>query len=382
VCHDGNASQSTNLFKPNRAACGSCHDDVNFATGQNHVNLPQPTDNLCANCHIPQGEIEFDASVIGAHTNPRFSRDLPGTRFELVGVNNFAAGQRPTVSYRVRDKSGKDIPMNQLTRLAIVIAGPTTDYSWYISEDPRNTATCGQDGICRYTFNTAIPATATGTYSVGMEGYRNWTLLAGTVNERVVRDAGDNVVRSFALGSGNAVPRRTVVSLAACNACHFDLSIHGTNRNEIEQCVLCHNPVTTDAAVRPAAQNPPESIDFRTMIHKIHAGKTLTQEYTVYGRGSVRYNYNEVGFPGQLFNCSNCHVNNSQQLPLRDNLLKVRTPRGFVAETSPETAACTSCHDTRAAMAHALTNTSPIGEACAACHGRNAAYSVDRVHAR
>ncbi|MFZ9886563.1 MAG: cytochrome c3 family protein, partial [Myxococcota bacterium] len=48
----------------------------------------------------------------------------------------------------------------------------------------------------------------------------------------------------------------------------------------------------------------------------------------------------------------------------------------------PASAACTSCHDTDAAVAHAATNTSAAGaEACAACHGPNRDYSVARVHA-
>jgi OmcA/MtrC family decaheme c-type cytochrome len=74
------------MTKPTRATCGSCHDDVNFATGQNHPAGPQPSDNLCANCHIPEGELEFDASIKGAHTVPRFSQDLPGVKFEILEV--------------------------------------------------------------------------------------------------------------------------------------------------------------------------------------------------------------------------------------------------------------------------------------------------------
>jgi OmcA/MtrC family decaheme c-type cytochrome len=381
VCHDGNAPQSTNLFKPNRAACGACHDDVNFATGTNHNNLPQVSDNQCANCHIPQGEQEFDASIVGAHTNPRFSKDLPGTIFEIVSINDGAAGKKPTVLYRVKDKSGKDIPMNQVTRLAIVLAGPTSDYSTYVSEDPRATAVCGQDGICRYTFTATIPADAKGSFTVGMEGYRNWTLQPGTAKARTVRDAGVNVEKSFALDGGKVEARRTIVSLTACNACHFDLSLHGGNRNRIEQCVMCHNPVENDRGSRPAAQQPNESIDFRNMIHKIHRGEELANSYVVYGRGGP-VNYNEVGFPGQLWNCNNCHTGNSQQLPLRENLLKVKTPRGYLPEVGPETAACTSCHDSRAAVSHALANTTVIGESCAACHGPNAEFSVNRVHAQ
>ena len=72
TCHNPkNGAAQTNVWmtNPNRAACGGCHTDVNFATGQNHVNLPQVDDNQCSQCHIPQGELEFDASIMGAHVD-------------------------------------------------------------------------------------------------------------------------------------------------------------------------------------------------------------------------------------------------------------------------------------------------------------------------
>jgi hypothetical protein len=31
------------------------------------VNLPQVSDNNCATCHTPQGELPLDASILGAH---------------------------------------------------------------------------------------------------------------------------------------------------------------------------------------------------------------------------------------------------------------------------------------------------------------------------
>jgi hypothetical protein len=49
---------------------------VDFASGKNHLNLPQFTDNQCANCHIKQGELPFDASILGAHTIPNSTVSL------------------------------------------------------------------------------------------------------------------------------------------------------------------------------------------------------------------------------------------------------------------------------------------------------------------
>ena len=65
-------TQGANWFTfPTRAACQSCHDDVNFATGENHPAGAQADDSRCASCHRPVGDRDFDASIMGAHTLPR-----------------------------------------------------------------------------------------------------------------------------------------------------------------------------------------------------------------------------------------------------------------------------------------------------------------------
>ena len=382
ACHEQTSAavQKDDWLKPSRRACGSCHDNVNFATGENHANLPQVSDNQCANCHTVEGELEFDLSIKGSHTIPRMSKELPGTVFEVLEVNDGAPGKRPTVTFSVKDKSGKPILPSEMTRLVLVLSGPTTDFGPEVSEDVRTAQ--GNNGVYFWTFTNPIPATAKGSYAVGIEGYRNRTLLAGTKKEQVVRDAGVNKVLTFAVTDAKAVPRRTIVSLAKCNACHGSLSLHGDNRNAIEQCVLCHNPTQTDAARRPAAQNPPQSVDFRSMIHKIHTGKELPGSYVIYGFGGSVNEFSGIGFPGNRSNCSMCHVNGSEQLPLPATAAKVLDPRGPISPMGPETAACTSCHTSAAAAAHAQANTASLGESCAACHGLNAAFSVNKVHAQ
>ena len=60
TCHNpNNGAAQTNawLTTPTIAACGSCHDNVNFATGANHPGGPQINNAQCANCHIAQGEL-------------------------------------------------------------------------------------------------------------------------------------------------------------------------------------------------------------------------------------------------------------------------------------------------------------------------------------
>ena len=69
------------------------------------------------------------------------------------------------------------------------------------------------------------------------------------------------------------------MDIAKCNGCHSNLSLHGENRNQIEQCVLCHNPSENDGVRRAVATDPADkaqpnqSVNFALMIHKIHTGE-------------------------------------------------------------------------------------------------------------
>ena len=174
---------------------------------------------------------------------------------------------------------------------------------------------------------------------------------------------------------------------ANCNSCHYSLSAHGDIRNQTEYCILCHNPTATDAARRPADQQPPQSIDFPVLIHRIHTGDEAVPDgqltpFIVFGFGNTPNDFSDVRFPGDRRDCAKCHVNDSQQLPLPESRIPVTNPRAFINPSGPTQAACLACHTSRAASSHALSNSTPqLGEACAVCHGPNAEFSVDREHA-
>jgi OmcA/MtrC family decaheme c-type cytochrome len=199
-----------------------------------------------------------------------------------------------------------------------------------------------------------------------------------------------NKVLSFSVDGTTVVPRRTVVATANCNKCHSYLTVHGENRNQVEMCVLCHNPVESDKALRPAAQLPEQSVDFRMMIHKIHTGEELGAPYIIYGFGGSVNDFSEVRYPamgptgsaGDRRNCAMCHVNSSEQLPLSAGHANVNDPRGYINPVGPASAACLSCHVSIDAASHALLNTSRLGESCTVCHGSTSDFSVSKVHAR
>jgi OmcA/MtrC family decaheme c-type cytochrome len=386
TCHAAGATQADNhLTQPSRAACGSCHDNVNFATGENHLGIIQRDDRLCGRCHQPTSGEEFDLSVAGAHAIPFKSRQLPGVLFDIVGVTDTAPGRTPTVLFTIRDRSGRAIAPSAMTRLALVLGGPTQEYTWWVSEDARGATGPDAAGNYRYTFRTPLPADARGTYVVGIEGYRNITLDPGPAAPgdpaNVVRDAGDNVVRYVAVTDAQPIPRRQIVDLRNCVKCHDSLRTHGNTRNNnIEYCVVCHNPTATDEARRPADQMPPESIDFKLLIHKIHRGEHLEREYTVYNFFRQPVPFNEVRFPASLKNCQLCHVPGTNVLPVRAALATI-TPRGFQNPTPPTSTACLGCHDSLSAEAHAFVNTAGSVETCIVCHGEGKPFAVSKVHA-
>lgn len=390
ACHQPGPKQATDyMTHPTRAACGACHDDIDWATGKNHLDLPQPDDSACSRCHRPEGEIDFDISVKGAHVIPRDSSLLSGLNAELVGIENGRAGSKPTVAFKIKDDKGNVIPLANLNRLALVLSGPTSDYvsptsRGYISEDPK--AAGAQISLSgdtyRYTFVNAIPADAKGTYTVGIEARRAETVLQGTPSERSIQYGADNKVLNFSVDGSAVAARRTIVTTDKCNGCHSNLVLHGENRNKVEQCILCHNPVETDTARRPANNQPPESINFALMIHRIHAGHEQQRDYTIYGFGNTPHNYNHIGYPTTLANCSTCHVNNTHTAVPAAGVAKVNDPRGYFNPTYLTTGACLGCHTSKDAASHALANTTTLGESCGACHGPNSEFSVARSHAQ
>ncbi len=382
TCHSPAATQANSyVLEPTRATCGSCHDDVNFMSGENHPGGPAISDNFCANCHYPEGELEFDASILGAHTIPYKSRQLEGLHIQLLDAVNTGPGEKPTVRFRITNDAGDSINPASLRSVTLLLAGPTTDYSFLARESATmGSAPMGDDYT--YTFNAAIPADAEGTFAVGAEASRNVLLNPGTTKEMTFRETElQNPVMYVAVTDPMPVPRRTVVSEARCETCHENLELHGGQRHDPMYCVVCHQPGASDGAQRPAAEGPPQTIDFKFLIHRLHSGEELTRDFTVFGFGGRAIGFNEVRFPGDRRNCSKCHEGDSYTVP-SSGVLPTNAMREFFSPLPPNSAACLACHDSVEAAAHAYVQIAPFGEACASCHGSNAEFAVARVHAR
>ena len=225
------------------------------------------------------------------------------------------------------------------------------------------------DGTYQYTFKKNITTdpvviyNATLTHRVGFE-IRNLVQA-------------NNAAYTFqpSTGATTGIFSREIVDTAACDTCHTSLTAHGGARVEVQYCVMCHSPSSTD----PTSGN---TLDMKVMIHKIHTGinlpsiqttttpntvPTLGLGYWIVGYGDSLSNFNTTLYPQDTRNCTTCHV---QTTPLV-------TPQAANYMTVPTMEACGACHDNVnfATGANHGPNIVANDTQCTTCHG--ATSSID-----
>ena len=248
--------------------------------------------------------------------------------------------------------------------------------------------------------------------------------------------------------------RRAIVSNAKCNNCHGQLgvgpSFHSGARNNGEGCALCHN--ANNSTGHTGAANSfggGWNVGIKNLVHSIHSSAKRANAFTYEATVANPNGFQEVTYPGVLKNCEQCHVAgsydfrtaaNAAALP---NLLwtteaktdmtnnSTTNPTGIASlglspwitslgkgqvnytadnlVSSPISASCFGCHDSKLALTHMQTNggtlygafstvanvaTRPaIGasgtaaamtftkvEACIVCHGPDKLYDIKVVH--
>lgn len=418
ICHQGSEA-SLYASRPTRAACLSCHDNTSYVEPVPpgfvlHGGGTQPDDAPCTVCHPATGSL---AGVIESHNAPLFDPNRPRLEAQITGISNTGPGQQPVINFRLtRDGQPLNISATPLNSLRVTFAGPTTDYARYWQATIQGNGATGTltaldapNGEFSYQVAAAaaIPADATGSYTVGLEGYV-------LVPPETFRFAFLDPTLDFPVTDTAVVQRRQIVSLAKCEQCHDELRAHGGGRTNSQYCVLCHNPnnPNDDRTARfEDASIYVNTVDFKRMIHKIHTGEHLSQPYVLGGNptpstanpAGTPVDFGEVRFPGIQGNCSTCHlpgtwyaieaedrlptveqVRTCTEDPVADADALCAPANWAVTETillGPNTSVCTSCHDSPAAAAHAELNTAAGGrEACAVCHGVGATYDADIVH--
>jgi OmcA/MtrC family decaheme c-type cytochrome len=402
ACHTGGGVDEDNWKTvPNRTACASCHDDVNFDTGENHGQ--QPTNLFCANCHPSSGDATASLRPVPAvHQNTSRADENAVARPDEAGFYR-GDGNGYSIDSLTFDRTTEELTVNfsvtragqkmslqsdprwaNGARLAIDVAWSTAEYT---NEGSGSTPAPAQplsiDGL---DVGGAVSDEGNGDYQaiIDMSSYGFDTVTVAIEGHPQADLSGTGSYASIPVRSvfmdfniedrGITQPRRQIVDIDKCNDCHdadgAGLALHGNNRvSEPQVCVLCHNPDATDIRQRPA--DPAMAldgkrevpIDFKRMIHGIHAGAELDEGLVVYGFGGNPHDYSTVEFPANSQNCLTCHLPGTYGAENAWQALASTTDTGADV-TSPVddlnisqvTSVCSSCHDTVRATNHMLLN--------------------------
>jgi len=437
-CHDENDPETpdaANWFNvPTMEACGACHDDVNFETGENHATGISATNSECTVCHGTASQLRADLVHVNAAREA-----AKAYQYNIVDISGTGPGETPTVLFSVTDPTNNDalydiqnddpfIQGQGASRMFIDISWDTLalnnlgsgsgsasgapaqpfgiDVLFGGSADPDG------DLIFSATAASPIPLGTEGSGIVAIEGHPAEDLSGdGTADDRI---AVTGASATFAITDAEPEDREAIVTLAQCNACHQPLSLHGNNRTDnLELCLVCHTSDTTDIRRRGQAGcdsdtcidgKDEETVEFKTMIHAIHAGEERTNGYVAYGFGGFSHDYSEVVFPGNLANCESCHrpgtyypVGASALAATIDVGLDIDSPFDDLNIT-PNSAACWGCHDRPEAVAHMTQfggafdavqtpegtlisqSMGTVIETCDVCHGPGRSSDVGELH--
>jgi OmcA/MtrC family decaheme c-type cytochrome len=209
--------------------------------------------------------------------------------------------------------------VNYITRTVMSDDGSTSATQPATDSGGTWTAMDEADGIYRYDFGEVLPTDydATRTHTIGYYASRTYAGVRYVAND----------APNFRPDGMAVTETRDIVTNDACNNCHTPLALHGGRREDVRLCATCHAPGYED----PDSGN---TLDFQTMVHKIHRGADLPSvqngvPYEIVGYMGRVHDYSEVEFPQDVRNCTTCHAGAD----------------GENWNTVPSRASCGSCHD-------------------------------------
>ena len=420
TCHAGADGANWNT-RPSQVACGSCHDDVVFETGENHgigpIPGPQPDNSQCTVCHTPDAIIEAHLTENATPNNPGLPDGLVTFEYvlESVTVNE---NNEPVVAFHINaDGAPVDLSTSPpegfsggpsfLVAYALPQDGVTemVDYNnlGRTAGQPITVSMASLSGLLEGTPDsytavlTAAPFPEGATLrAVALQGY--FTQLGDDPDPEVTTDDVGRHTPSVVMAVEGDEERRALVDSNKCLNCHEILELHGGNRvNNVQVCVMCHNPnlsssgrqtdITTMSdtqreTLAAAGYDPndpltwPEATNnFKNLVHGLHgaAARTYDYEFVRNFRGAAYYDWAEVTFPGILSNCETCHIDDSE-------LYDAELPDGALVTTNVTTDGLNLTVAAVAAARASVPNDtdlihSPIAGTCYMCHDNDPALA-------
>lgn len=313
-------------------------------------------------------------------------------RAQITGVT-VAADTRATVQLSLKNEIDQPLKGLRAENLRFVIAqlrpgvgGRGAEWHAYTTRrdgpavqattEPASVANAvfkdNNDGTYEYIFAKALDAygpdgasyDATLTHRVGLE-------LRSTATSALA--AANNSPYTFQPSSGsttNLPTQRDIVDNDTCFACHDRLEFHGGPRTDVQYCVTCHNPGSTDGQTG-------NTVSFPVLIHKIHMGANLANGFQIIGNNNTVFDFSNVHFPQDQRNCQTCHQESDADTPQASNWRNL-----------PYSTPCGACHDTvnfQTGEGHGADNLAASDDQCVTCHGpastiNNGNLRVEVVH--
>lgn len=243
---------------------------------------------------------------------------LPGVVLAIESVTggslpsgNARAGDRLTITFSLRDDDGNALALSTFASGQAFASGPTFDYQRVLAAETDVVTRSVRLGAGRYAFSfaNALPATYLAPlHDSGLltDGERTGeSLLAGTytvclsLKKQYTIDGTDyddvgTATKDFLVGSASEIEPRAVVATANCTQCHGELRAHDAFAGPVESCLLCHTAGAEDRS------GLGRSIEFRVMLHKVHAGRTLPSVQGVATQNDGTRTYVATPVPYQL----------------------------------------------------------------------------------
>ncbi|MBY6093402.1 multiheme c-type cytochrome [Ferrimonas balearica] len=389
---DGEGDDATNIYGkfPSRTSdCTVCHTDpadaepAELALAE-HLWHTDNDGKTCLNCHGQAHATSYndctqchsnDGSGRGA-LDAHFDRNNSRGALDFAPIFSDVAYDGATLSAKVQLTDGeRDALPEHLSSVRVYFnatAGEdfligSTSKSVTLTADIHN-GTAYQLAITDADLNAALATNASASFTVV------GALCFGNKNQDLIACAEDNSHTGRLMGEmqyfdvtgqGEVAFRHNPAANENCTACHNE-SFRGSHYSgDIDTCATCHN-----------SEREKNGYDTRYFAYTIH-----DKHYLFNNGGNVFFKKSD---------CAVCHDDGYQLNNVADRLVKWKNSDGELAYSTPQAAACMSCHDkfdNGSASAHIesmggfhkaqLDNIVPGQETCATCHN---AENIQKNH--